>query len=95
MVDSIAKSLLQNVKGRKETTYSDLVQEGIMALLQAMATYKDEESSPEEFFQDYAQQCIYKSMSNALAHEVRPIPLPPTILAVTRASKGKTTRINE
>jgi RNA polymerase sigma factor (sigma-70 family) len=91
MVDSIAKNLLQNVKNaRTETTYSDLVQEGIVALLQAMATYHDDETmSPTEFFPDYAKRRILQSMTKALAHEVRPVSLPPTILTLLEQAKVK------
>eukprot|EP00578_Thalassiosira_sp_NH16_P006543 CAMPEP_0181106344 /NCGR_PEP_ID=MMETSP1071-20121207/16482_1 /TAXON_ID=35127 /ORGANISM="Thalassiosira sp., Strain NH16" /LENGTH=448 /DNA_ID=CAMNT_0023189745 /DNA_START=40 /DNA_END=1387 /DNA_ORIENTATION=- len=67
-------------------SYSDLVQEGMVALLRAMSTYDNYRShnispssssaSTAASFEEYARRSIHSSLLHFLAHSSRPIRLP-------------------
>mmetsp|Transcript_49738 Transcript_49738/g.75136 ORF Transcript_49738/g.75136 Transcript_49738/m.75136 type:complete len:348 (-) Transcript_49738:211-1254(-) len=92
LVDSIAKEILSASTGAASTSasssasvqddsaatsYSDLTQEGVVALMQAMATFNDQGGQlSKEDFAHYARRQIYSAMSRSLAQASRPIQLP-------------------
>jgi len=92
LVDSIAKEILSASTGAASTSasssasvqddsaatsYSDLTQEGVVALMQAMASFNDQGGQlSKEDFAHYARRQIYSAMSRSLAQASRPIQLP-------------------
>lgn len=59
-------------------SYSDLVQEGMMALLRSMSSYTTYQSynKKNEGFAVYAEKSVQSALLNFLAHSSRPISLP-------------------
>eukprot|EP00521_Asterionellopsis_glacialis_P007278 CAMPEP_0195282456 /NCGR_PEP_ID=MMETSP0707-20130614/1315_1 /TAXON_ID=33640 /ORGANISM="Asterionellopsis glacialis, Strain CCMP134" /LENGTH=377 /DNA_ID=CAMNT_0040341423 /DNA_START=387 /DNA_END=1520 /DNA_ORIENTATION=- len=82
-------------------SYSDLVQEGIVALMHAMANFnppasKDEKDQPSQHqedtvgeakFESFARNAIYNSMSRCLADDSRPIRLPGHVQTVLQNAR--------
>ncbi|KAL3802295.1 hypothetical protein ACHAWO_002143 [Cyclotella atomus] len=82
LVDLLAReirsSISSDVSSREQVSYSDLVQEGMMALLRAMSSYTRYQShtSKDEGFESYAKKSVQSALLNFLAHSSRPISLP-------------------
>jgi RNA polymerase sigma factor (sigma-70 family) len=83
LVDLLAREILSSissddVSSREPVSYSDLVQEGMMALLRAMSSYTRYQShtSKDEGFESYAKKSVQSALLNFLAHSSRPISLP-------------------
>jgi len=69
---------------RRSSVYSDLIQEGLEALLEAMSHYPKEDSTG---FQAYATQRIQQAMAQTLEQTSRPVTLPPRIRAVVAEAR--------
>lgn len=69
---------------RRSSVYSDLIQEGLEALLEAMSHYPKEDSTG---FQAYATQRIRQAMAQTLEQTSRPVTLPPHIRAVVAEAR--------
>ncbi|KAL9181655.1 hypothetical protein ACHAXT_011998, partial [Thalassiosira profunda] len=71
-------------------SYSDLVQEGMIALLRAMSTYTNYKShaasGSASNFEKYAQDAIRSSLLHFLAHSSRPIRLPLSLQTTLQAA---------
>lgn len=95
MVDELAREIIPSIgidideDEKKDTnndneegasSYNDLVQEGMIALMHAMSTYDNYKShttaSKISSFEEYAKQSIQSSFLHFLAHSSRPIRLP-------------------
>lgn len=81
LVDSLAREILSSISSdspREPVSYSDLVQEGMMALLRSMSSYTTYQSYNEKDvgFASYAEKSVQSAMLNFLAHSSRPISLP-------------------
>jgi RNA polymerase sigma factor (sigma-70 family) len=88
LVDELARAILFSIanpsdgKSRKAVSYSDLVQEGMVALLRAMSNYNNYKSHLKQrnekpsSFEHYAKQSVQSALLNFLAHSSRPISLP-------------------
>lgn len=80
LVDSLARDILSSISSdhNEVVSYSDLVQEGMMALLRSMATYNTYQSYTvkDEGFASYAKKSVQNALLNFLAHSSRPISLP-------------------
>jgi RNA polymerase sigma factor (sigma-70 family) len=88
LVDSLARDILSSISSEHNevVSYSDLVQEGMMALLRSMATYKTYQSYTvkDEGFASYAKKSVQNALLNFLAHSSRPISLPLAIQGTLR-----------
>eukprot|EP00956_Cyclotella_meneghiniana_P019299 scaffold32961_cov70-Cyclotella_meneghiniana.AAC.10 len=80
LVDTLARDILTTVL-TDSPTYSDLVQEGMVALLRAMSTYNTYRSfaTEDEGFAVYAKKSVQSALLNFLAHSSRPISLPQSL----------------
>ena len=88
LVDEIAKNLLSGTtRMDDDRTYSDLVQEGVMALMYAMAKYNPKVD--EESFEHYAKRHILASLTKALAQDSRPMKLPAHVMELLKSAKRK------
>lgn len=99
LVDEIAKSLLLTTTSsssststttsndRTATTYSDLVQEGIVALMYAMTKYDN--SLQEESFHHYARRHIANTLQKVLAQESNVMTVPTHVLELLKRAKRK------
>ncbi|KAL7446382.1 hypothetical protein ACHAXM_010168 [Skeletonema potamos] len=81
--------------GRKKSTisYSDLVQEGMIALLRAMSTYTNYKSLGKKnksiiTFEQYAKEAIHSSLLQFLATTSRPIRLPLSLQTTLEAANN-------
>lgn len=72
LVDTLARDILTTVLF-DSPTYSDLVQEGMMALLRAMSTYDKYQSfaTEDQGFAVYAKESVQSALLNFLAHSSR------------------------
>ena len=72
LVDTLARDILTTVLF-DSPTYSDLVQEGMMALLRAMSTYDTYQSfaTEDQGFAVYAKKSVQSALLNFLAHSSR------------------------
>jgi RNA polymerase primary sigma factor len=85
LVDEIARELLETTRGVNKgvdedhtvTTYSDLVQEGVVALMYAMAKYDDSQG---ESFAHYARRKIATTLTRYLGKDSRSFRLPSHIM---------------
>lgn len=73
LVDKIARDLLP--ADSSDLSYSDLVQEGVVALMRAMTTF-DPSDDKENKFETYAKKSIIHAMSQVLTDTGRPINIP-------------------
>jgi len=92
LVDEIARNLLSSNSQNREndravTTYSDLVQEGVVALMYAMAKYSP--ATHNESFEHYAKRSIVASLTKVLAQDSRPIKLPSHVMDILKSAKRK------
>ena len=82
-----------------DLSYSDLVQEGVVALMRAMSTFNPDPQQPQQRqkFEVYARNSIFRAMSMALASTGRPIRIPThvheTLLHAKRARRNLRTRL--
>uniref|UniRef100_A0A7S2N3W2 RNA polymerase sigma-70 domain-containing protein n=1 Tax=Helicotheca tamesis TaxID=374047 RepID=A0A7S2N3W2_9STRA len=92
--DGSASSTASSSASAKEDSaaanYADLAQEGVVALMNAMATF-DEALS--EDFSTYAKRHIYTAMSSSLATASRPIRLPRKIHETLRHARAVQDRL--
>ncbi len=88
-----------------DLSYSDLVQEGVVALMRAMSTFDPDRiqpgqppEQPQQTFEVYARKSIFRAMSIALASTGRPIRIPThvheTLLHAKRARRNLRTRLH-
>lgn len=97
LVEEISRELLETTtrnvnKAMDEdhtiTAYSDLVQEGVVALMYAMTKF--DATQQDETFEQYARRHIISSLSKSLAQESGPIRLPGHVFDVLkRAEQAK------
>lgn len=73
LVDKIARDLLPD--DSSDLSYSDLVQEGVVALMRAMTTF-DPSEDKENMFEAYAKKSIIHEMTKVLTDTSRPINIP-------------------
>jgi RNA polymerase sigma factor (sigma-70 family) len=66
-----------------DATYSDLLQDGVVALMQAMGQY----DGPSEEFQQYARESITQQLSRALAKQASPFRWPEKVVRTWRAAQ--------
>lgn len=98
LVDEIARDLLETTQGVNKgvdedhtvTTYSDLIQEGVVALMYAMAKYND---SQEESFEHYARRKITTSLARYLAKDSRSFHLPSHVVELLNHARRTKTRL--
>ena len=98
LVDEIARELLETTwgvnKGVDEdhmvTTYSDLIQEGVVALMYAIAKYND---SQEESFEHYARRKITTSLTRYLAKDSRSFHLPSHVVELLNHARRTKARL--
>ena len=84
LVDEIARDLLETYSA--DTAYSDLIQEGVVALMYAMAKY-DPHYFEKESFEHYARRTICTTLSRSLAKDSRPIRLPEHVVTTLKHAR--------
>jgi RNA polymerase sigma factor (sigma-70 family) len=95
LVDGLVEEILQqntrtdynlhnNMHNRNENLRIDLIQEGLIKLLDVMSRYRDEH---EEGFETYARKEIYEHLAKSLDAEERPIRLPKGVMHVVQEAK--------
>lgn len=76
--------------GGASASYSDLCQEGTIALMRAIAKYDPSMPDP---FEVYARHKIYRAMSRAVADTARPLRLPSRVHNVLKAARREADRL--
>jgi RNA polymerase sigma factor (sigma-70 family) len=92
LVEETARELLETTRGVNKgvdedhtvTTYSDLIQEGVVALMYAMAKYTDSE---EESFRHYARRCIVTALTRYLGKDSRSFHLPTHVVELLKHAR--------
>jgi RNA polymerase sigma factor (sigma-70 family) len=92
LVEETARELLETTRGVNKgvdedhtvTTYSDLIQEGVVALMYAMAKYTDSE---DESFKHYARRCIVTAMTRYLGKDSRSFHLPSHVVELLKHAR--------
>jgi len=96
LVEQLVQEILEEKKGivvkgsdDEESLYLDLIQEGLMALLDAMQQYRDEKQG-EQGFARYAQTTIRQQLDKSLSLNLsnRPMRLPRSVVNMVQKAKA-------
>lgn len=80
LVDKTARDALRGTSER----YSDLVQEGLSALLDAMSRYRNDDS---DGFEKFAQQHIQRQLAQSMDEDTSPVRLPKSVRSLLKEAK--------